>query len=70
MALKGCDYHTVPLCPHHHSEFHTSGRVGFWSKLGTNAKFRQVMFRLWDQWESKGNTFKEPETKEKKRVRG
>lgn len=27
MGLKTCDFHTVPLCPSHHGEWHRRGQV-------------------------------------------
>lgn len=38
MGIKTDDYHTVPLCPEHHGEFHQRGQVGSLTPSETQAE--------------------------------
>lgn len=50
-SLKGCDYHTVPLCGLHHTEYHQRARIGFWSVEETQRRFTRAIERRRQQWE-------------------
>lgn len=53
-ALKGCDYHTVPLCGIHHTEYHQRAQIGFWSTEQTQVKFTTAIERAQARWEIHG----------------
>jgi hypothetical protein len=50
-SIKCSDYHTVPLCPKHHAEYHQRGQIGFWNPETTKRKFSRAIELLQKQYQ-------------------
>ena len=66
-SLKGCDYHTLPLCHRCHGEYHQTARIGSWTRELTALRFARAIARLRQKWETLGGMFKPAERKARKR---
>jgi hypothetical protein len=50
VSLKGCDFHTVPLCAGCHAEYHQRARIQFWSVEETQRRFARSIERTMKRW--------------------